>query len=277
MSGEYPVVRLCESFAVSKSGYYDWCKAADSQRAQQDRVFAEQIKVVHARSRGTYGSPRITHELKTKGVTVGHNRVARLMREEGVVGRHRCRYRVMTTDSRHNHPIAPNHLAQIKVSRPNQAWVSDITYVHTEEGWLYVAGIMDCFSKAIVGWAMESFIDTKLTLGALEMAIQHRQPGPGLLLHSDRGVQYASEAYRAALTKHALVPSMSRKANCYDNAAMESFWSTLKNELIHRTRFATRLEAKRAIFDYIEVFYNRQRLHSSIGYNSPLDYESNLN
>lgn len=200
------------------------------------------------------------------------------MREAGLVGRQRRRYRVRTTDSRHGEPIAPNRLAaQPPPAKPDQVWVSDLTYVSTGEGWLYVAGVLDRCSRSVVGWALGSDLDTRLPLAALQMALSRRRPAPGLIHHSDRGVQYASAAYRAALTDHGLVASMSRKANCYDNAAMEAFWSTLKQELVYRRRFATRAEARTAIFAYIEGFYNRRRLHSALGYQSPLDYEAHLN
>ena len=200
------------------------------------------------------------------------------MRAAGLWGRQRRRYRVLTTDSRHQEPIAPNRLAeQPPPSRPDQVWVSDVTYIPTQEGWLYLAGVLDRCSRRLVGWAMGATLDAALPVAALRMALRQRRPAPGLIHHSDRGVQYASGAYRDLLAAHGLVASMSRRANCYDNAAMEAFWSSLKNELIHRRTFATRAEARTAIFDYIEGFYNRSRLHSALGYKSPLDYESALN
>ena len=196
------------------------------------------------------------------------------MRQAGLCGRQKGRYRVQTTDSNHDEPIAPNHLAQApKATAPNQLWVADITYIQTQEGWLYLAAILDLYSRKIVGWAMSERIDTTLALKALAMALLHRQPPTGLLFHSDRGVQYASGDYRQALQAARLVPSMSRKGNCYDNAAMESFWSTLKLELIYRRDFATRAQARTDIFDYIETFYNRQRTHSALNYLSPIDFE----
>jgi putative transposase len=278
MSGEYPIAALCGVLEVSRSGYYAWCDRRPSARVTADSALRTQIQLLHTMSRGTYGSPRIRLELDRAGETVGHNRVARLMREAGLQGRTRRRYRVRTTDSRHTEPIAPNRLAHAPApTQPNQVWVTDITYVDTDEGWLYVAGVLDLFSRRLIGWAMGSSLETALPLAALLMAVRHRQPPPGLLHHSDRGVQYASGEYRACLAANHCVASMSRKANCYDNATMEAFWSTLKNELVHRCRFATRGAATNAIFDYIETFYNRRRLHSSLGYQSPLDYESNLN
>lgn len=277
MSGEYPIKMLCATLAVSRSGYYAWARATGSTHARRDRELRALIALVHRQSRETYGSPRITVELRAQGEAVGRHRVARLMRQDGLRGRQRRRYRVRTTDSRHSHPIAPNRLATLSApTKPDQVWVSDLTYVPTDEGWLYVAGVLDRCSRRLVGWAMGATLDTAVPLAALLMALRQRQPRPGLIHHSDRGVQYASADYRSALAAHGLVASMSRKGNCYDNAAMEAFWSSLKNELVHRRRFATRADARTAIFDYIESFYNRSRRHSSLGYQSPLDYESSL-
>jgi transposase InsO family protein len=277
MSGEYPIKTLCATLAVSRSGYYAWVHSCDSTHARRDHELRVKIAVVHQQSRETYGSPRITVELRAQGEAVGRHRVARLMRQDGLRGRQRRRYRVRTTDSRHSHPIAPNRLATLPApTKPDQVWVSDLTYVPTDEGWLYVAGVLDRCSRCLVGWAMGATLDTAVPLAALMMALRQRQPRPGLIHHSDRGVQYASADYRSALADHGLVASMSRKGNCYDNAAMEAFWSSLKNELVHRRRFATRADARTAIFDYIESFYNRSRRHSSLGYQSPLDYESSL-
>lgn len=277
MSGNYPIKRLCVALEVSRSGFYAWCRSIPSPRAQANQALQEQIAVIHDRSRQTYGSPRVRAALRNAGLEVGRHRVARLMRVAGLRGRQKARFRIRTTDSRHDEPIAPNLLPSTPPSRPNQVWVSDLTYVPTAEGWLYVAGVLDRCSRRLVGWAMGSSLDTTLSLAALQMALRQRRPSPGLIHHSDRGVQYASRAYRDVLTAHGLIASMSRKANCYDNAAMEAFWSSLKTELIHRRGFATRAEAQTAIFDYIEGFYNRSRLHSALGYQSPLDYESNLN
>lgn len=278
MSDEHPIKRLCMVFAVSRSGYYAWSGSTGCARVHQDRELRVKIAAVHRQSRQTYGSPRITVELQIQGEQVGRHRVARLMRQDGLYGRQKRRYRVRTTDSRHSHPIAPNRLATLPTPvQPNQVWVSDLTYVPTDEGWLYVAGVLDRCSRCLVGWAMGSTLDAAVPLAALTMALRRRKPARGLIHHSDRGVQYASADYRSALAAHGLVASMSRKGNCYDNAVMESFWSSLKNELVHRRRFATRADARTAIFDYIEAFYNRTRRHSSLGYQSPLDYESTLN
>jgi transposase InsO family protein len=278
MSGEHSVKLLCATLGVSRSGYYAWACSAGSARSRRDAQLRQKIAAVHQQSRQTYGSPRVTLELHALGESVGRHRVARLMRAEGLRGRHKRRYRVVTTDSRHDHPIAPNLLAKRALpTRLNEVWVSDLTYVPTDEGWLYVAGVLDRCSRRLVGWAMGSTLETSLPLAALQMALQQRQPAMGLIHHSDRGVQYASSQYRAALAAHGLIASMSRKGNCYDNAVMEAFWSSLKNELVHRYRFPTRAAARTAIFDYIEVFYNRTRRHSALGYQSPLDYESHLN
>lgn len=275
MSGEHTIEALCETLEVSRSGYYAWRSRGPSPRARAAAKLAERVRAAHAASRGTYGSPRIARQLGCPGA---RHRVARLMRAEGLQGRCRRRFRVVTTDSRHDEPIAPNHLAQApEPSGPDQIWVTDITYIPTDEGWLYVAGVLDLWSRRLIGWAMGDSLDTSLPSAALAMALRQRRPKKALLHHSDRGVQYASRAYRAQLAAHRLHASMSRKGNCYDNATMEAFWSTLKNELVHRTRFVSRDQARLALFDYIEVFYNRVRLHSSLGFKSPLDYESNLN
>lgn len=276
MKADYPILRLCQCLEVSPSGYYDWQnrRKAPGPRAVATKILAEQIQAIHVRSRQTYGSPRIVEELRKQGHRHGRNRIARLMQEAGICGRQKRRYRVQTTDSNHDQPIAPNRLAQVpKATAPNQLWVADITYIETREGWLYLAAILDLYSRKIVGWGMSERIDTALVLKTLAMALLHRDPPANLLLHSDRGVQYASADYRRALDQAGLIPSMSRKANCYDNATMESFWSTLKLELIYRRDFHTRSQAQAQIFDYIECFYNRQRSHSALNYFSPVDFE----
>ena len=274
MKDEHTTRTLCEVMEVSRSGYYDWCRAAPP-RAAAAESFQAEVARIHAASDGTYGSPRVTCELRRAGRKVGHNRVARVLRECGLQGRSRRRYRVRTTDSAHDQPIAPNRLPDLPAPvAPNQVWVTDLTYVETREGWLYVAGVLDLYSRRLVGWAMSSSLATALPLAALHMALQHRRPPAGLVHHSDRGVQYASQEYRRVLDQHGLIASMSRRANCYDNATMEAFWSTLKHELIYRRVFLTRAAATTAIFAFIERFYNRVRLHSSLAYQSPLDFES---
>ncbi len=272
MSDAHPIKILCQTLAVSRSGYCQWRRVGDSPRARQHR--AAKIAEIYAASRQT----RVTACLRRQGERVGRHRVARLMRLSGLQGRQRRRYRVRTTDSNHDHPLAPNLLATTSApTQPDQVWVTDITYVETNEGWLYVAGVLDLYSRRLIGWAMGSSLQTALPLAALHMALCQRRPQTPVLHHSDRGCQYASAAYRSSLATHGCIASMSRQGNCYDNAAMEAFWSTLKHELVYRRQFHTRDDATTAIFDYVEGFYNRTRLHSSLGYKSPLDYESNLN
>ena len=276
MKNEYSILSLCENLDVSPGGYYGWLerRARPGPRTRENLTLAKDIQAIHQESRQTYGSPRIVMELRKRGKHHGRNRVSRLMQEQGLCGRQKGRYRVQTTDSNHDEPIAPNRLAQAPPpTAPNQIWVQDITYIETREGWVYLAALLDLFSRKIVGWAMSERIDTTLTLKALAMALLHRDPPADLLCHSDRGVQYASAEYRAALAQAGLVASMSRKGNCYDNAFIESFWSTLKLDLVYRRDFASRQEAQRAIFDYIEVFYNRQRSHTALGCLSPVDFE----
>ena len=277
MKPDYSTVVLCATLAVSPSTYYDWKKRGTTPgvRALEDQTLTGQIKAIHSQSRQTYGSPRIVDALRKQGCCHGRNRVARLMRQADLCGRQKARYRIQTTDSQHDQPIAPNLMAQAApATAPNQIWVGDITYIETQEGWLYLAAVLDRYSRKIVGWAMSEHIDTALVLKAFDMALLHRQPPTQLLFHSDRGVQYASADYRHALTQAGFVASMSRKGNCYDNATMESFWSTLKLELIYRRDFATRAAARSQIFDYIESFYNRQRAHSALDYRSPVDFET---
>ncbi len=267
------LARMCRMLGVSKAGYFGWRHRPESRHGGEDRTLTTRIQVIHAESRKTYGSPRVHRELRSQGTAIGRKRVERLMREAGVQVKPKARF-VVTTDSDHGLPVAPNLLEQdFSASAPDRRWVTDITYVPTGEGWLYVAAIIDLFSRRVVGWAMQERMDRSLVLAALTMAVSQRQPGRGLIHHSDRGSQYASEDYRTALTDHGMIASMSRRACCYDNAAMESFWHTLKVELIHRHRFQTRAEATQTIFEFIEVFYNRLRRHSSIGYVSPMEFE----
>lgn len=277
MSDEHEINALCALFTVSRSGFYRWRSGRKCARALQDEVLRPRIAAIYACNRGVYGSPRILRELQGQGERISRKRVARLMREAGLCSRPRRRYRVQTTDSRHEQPVAPNRLlGQTPPTQVNQVWLADVTYVPTAEGWLYLAGVLDRASRRLVGWAMSGSLETALPLAALQMALQRCRPPRGLIHHSDRGCQYASVDYSQLLRRHGLVASMSRRGNCYDNAVMESFWSTLKHEVVHRHRFATRAEARTILFDYIEVFYNRSRRHSSLGYLSPLDYESSL-
>ena len=272
MSGRYQVRRLCAALEVSRSGYYGWKRRRHSpcRRQRENEVLSVRIKEEFERSRRTYGSPRLARELK-----VGRHRVARLMRQARIWARQQSKFRVATTDSRHNHTIAPNLLPEVKISRCNQAWCTDATALLTAEGWLYVVAVLDLHSRRIVGWAMAAYLDAELAISALKMAISERRPTAALIVHSDRGSQVACHAYKAILQKHNLVASMSRQGNCYDNAFIESFWSSLKYELAYRQRFTSRAVVRTAVFDYIEAFYNRARLHSSLGYISPVQFESN--
>jgi putative transposase len=275
---EHSVTDLCAALEVSRSGYYAWAGRKPGTRAQTNRQLAGEIEVLFQASRESYGSPRMTAALRQSGHDCNHKRVERLMRQQGLKGRLRRRYRVVTTDSRHDQPIAPNRLAEAPpCTAPDQVWLTDITYVPTDEGWLYLAGVLDRYSRRLVGWAMGESLATTLPLAAIEMALAQRRPGKGLLHHSDRGVQYASQTYRDRLSASGVETSMSRKGNCYDNATMESFWSTLKHELVYRRQFQTRTQARQSLFEWIEVFYNRRRLHSSLGFKSPVDFENKLN
>jgi transposase InsO family protein len=272
---EFPVTRMCRVLGVSTSGYYASRKRPQSQRDRDNLVLVEQIKEVHTASRGLYGSPRVHAELvKGQHIPCNKKRVERLMRIHQIHGRQRRRRRVQTTDSNHSLPVAPNLLdREFTAEAPDRKWVADITYVPTEQGWLYLAVVLDLFSRRVIGWSMADTLCTVLVKNALEMAMAFRQPQAGLLHHSDRGSQYASAEYQAVLESGKMVASMSRSGNCYDNAAMESFFGTLKCELIHDRCYRTHAEARQDIFEYIEVFYNRQRRHSALGYLSPAEYE----
>ncbi len=276
MSGRYKLKRLCEALLVSRSGYYDWQRRRHSPgpRERENRALRQRLREEFIRSRQTYGSPRLTRVLQG---AASCNRVARLMREERLCARQRSKYRVATTDSRHGDPIAPNRLQRLVPQQRDQVWVTDATCILTGQGWLYVVALLDVYTRRIVGWSMGESLDTPLTIRALQMAIAQRRPQPKLIVHSDRGSQFAAAAYRQVLAAHQLVPSMSRKGNCYDNAFIESFWSSLKYEVAYHRRFATRTEARAAVFDYIEAFYNRTRLHSSLGYVSPVTFENQIN
>jgi len=267
------VMKMCQAFKVSTSGYYSWRGRSESKRTRDNRILLSHIRIVHRQSRESYGSPRVTEDLHGSGIGCSINRVARLMRENGIRAKRSRKFKV-TTHSKHNYPVAPNLLnRQFEVLTPNSVWVSDITYIRTDEGWLYLAGVVDLYSRMVVGWSMSPRINEELTLGALNHAINRRQPSGNLLHHSDRGSQYASGNYQKLLRDHQITCSMSRKGNCWDNAVMESFFATLKTELIYCERFITREDAKSKIFDYIEMFYNRKRRHSSLGYKSPVDFE----
>lgn len=276
MSGQYKVAWLCEALLVSRSGYYDWKERRQrpGPRQRESAFLRARIREEFARSRQTYGSPRLAQALGCPG---RRNRIARLMRAERLFARQRSKYRVATTDSRHGGPIAPNRIRHLPIKRLNQVWATDATGVLTGQGWLYLVAVLDLHSRRVVGWAMSPLLDAPLAIAALRMALGQRRPASKLILHSDRGSQFASAAYRDLLAQHGLVASMSRTGNCYDNAFIESFWSSLKYELVYHQRFATRAEARSAIFNYIETFYNRTRLHSSLAYRSPIAFESKLN
>lgn len=264
---------MCIVLGVTRSGYYAWLNRPESQRIKDNKVLLKHIKRIHKKSRESYGILRITAQLHKENIPCGKNRVARVMRENNIYARSRRKYKA-TTNSKHNYPVALNLLNQdFSVDTPNKVWIGDITYIPTDEGWLYLAGVLDLFNRKIVGWSMDKTMTTQLTKAALQQAIGRRRPSEGLIFHSDRGVQYASYECQHYLRENKIVQSMSRKGNCYDNACAESFFSTLKKDLIHGKKFKTREEAKKAIIEYIETFYNSYRLHSSLGYKSPNEYE----
>jgi putative transposase len=276
LAATYPVMVLCHVLTVSRSGYYAWRGRGRSARATANVALLAAIRATHEASRATYGSPRVHAALQQQGTGCGRHRVAHLMRLHGVVAVPRRRFRV-TTNSDHALPVAANVLnRQFAPGTPHRAWVADLTYVPTAEGWLYLATVMDLGFRGIVGWATSARIDQALARKALQAALQRRQPGPGLVHHSDRGSQYASAAYQQLLAQHGFQPSMSRKGNCWDNAPMESFFRSLKEEWLRGQVFRTRAEARQAIFTFIEVWYNRQRLHSALGYLAPYTYEQAL-
>lgn len=274
---EYPVAELCALLEVSRSGYYAWLGRPPSHRDLENKKLVARIKQVHQESRSTYGSPRITRQLKLEEQPCGRHRVARLMRQAGVAGLKKPAFRPRTTDSNHDLPVAPNRLKpEPPPTLQNKVWVTDITYVATLQGWIYLAVVMDLCSRKIIGWATANHLKTSLVKEALSRALTGRRPAPGLLHHSDRGVQYASTEYRTLLKSCGMVASMSAQGYCYDNAAMESFFSTLKTELVHRRTWNCHEEIKLHLFDYIETFYNRRRLHSALNYQSPIDFEAKL-
>ena len=275
----HAVVTLCRIAGASVSGFYAWLRAIP---AVQNRVEAEaalrgHIGRIFAARRRVYGSPRVHAELRREGRRHSRRRVARLMREMGLAARRGRRPRPRTTDSRHDLPVAPNLLEQrFAAEWPDTVWLADLSYLPTDEGWLYLAAIKDMATRQIVGWSMADHLRAGLCVDALVMALQRYRPPEGLIHHSDRGVQYAAEPYRQVLERHGITQSMSRRGNCLDNAPMESFFASLKKEQVHHARFRTREEAKAAVFDYIEVFYNRQRLHSALGYRTPLEARASM-
>ena len=277
---EFDVSVMCAVFGVAPAGYYARQDRPESARATRARELTEQIRLVHAESRGVYGCIKITRELRHRHRKLNTKTVARLMAAAGIRSKVAKKFRVQTTDSRHDNPVAANTLnREFTVEAPNTVWVSDITYIHTGEGFVYLAGVMDLFSRKIVGWSIDTTMATDLVEKALNAAIRTRRPaagvgGTGLLHHSDRGVQYTSERYRQQLLDNGIQASMSRTGNCYDNAVMESFWGKLKSESLYHEHFATIAQARAAVFDYIEAFYNRTRIHATLGYVSPEQFEA---
>lgn len=269
----WPISVMCRVLRVSRAGYYAWRTRPVGPRTRETRQLLTAIRASWERSRRNYGSPRVYEDLRAQGWRVSRKRVAKIMRQNGLQARRKRRFR-KTTDSDHSRPVAPNVLdRRFEVERPDTVWAGDITYIWTLEGWLYLAVVLDLFSRRVVGWAMSNRIDTQLALDALRMALAGRQPEPGLLYHSDRGSQYAAKRYGDELDANGMLASMSRKGDCFDNAVVESFFSTLKNELVHLVVFPTREAARCAIFEFIGIYYNRQRRHSTLGYLSPIDYE----
>ena len=270
----YPIRLMCRALAVSAAGYYAWRVRPESARSVSARMTLSAIRVIHRESRETYGSPRIWDALVERGVRIGEHRVARLMRQDGIRAKTVKKWRA-TTQSQHRFPMAANTLDRaFTVEAPNRVWAGDIMYIWTLEGWLYLAVLLDLYSRRVVGWAMSQRVTVELTEQALTMALAKRAPTAGLLHHSDRGSQYAATSYQRVLDEYGLIPSMSRKGNCWDNACVESFFGTLKRELVYHRRYVTREEARQDIFAYIEVFYNRQRRHSTLGYHSPAEFEA---
>ena len=271
--GQYPLVMMCRLLEVRRSTYYAWRKRPESRRTKEDRRLVIEIELSHKASDRTYGSPRVHEDLQEQGIRCGRKRVARLMRENGIRAKQARRFKA-TTDSDHNDPVAPNLLdREFHVDVPDRVWVADLTYIWTREGWLYLAVILDLFSRRVVGWSMSKRITSQLTLEALSVALWSRKPSPGLLHHSDRGSQYTCGDYRDVLDEHGVLCSMSRKGDCWDNAVAESFFKTLKVERVNDRDYWTREEAQTDIIDYIERFYNRKRRHSYLGYVSPVKYE----
>jgi putative transposase len=269
----YPVATMCRVLGVSTSGFYAWQKEPLSARTRSDAALAKQVAAAHKKSRGTYGSPRVHAELRAEGTRVGQKRIARIMRAEGLVARSKRRFR-RTTDSKHSQPIAPNVVQRnFRTEAPNETWVTDVTCIWTTQGWLFLAAMLDLFSRRVVGWATSCTNDRELALAALRLAVKRRKPPRGLVHHSDRGSPYASDDYRRELRRCGITASMSRKGDCWDNSVAESFFSTLKTELVDNAQYLTHSQASDSISEYIESFYNPVRRHSYLGYNSPIEFE----
>ena len=273
-TGRVPMRLMCRTLAVSPSGYYAWVARPESRRTAENRRLVAEIRVIHAESRRTYGSPRVHATLQAQGQRVSPHRVARLMRAGGIRAKTVKKWRA-TTDSAHPYPVVSNTLnRQFAVAAPNRVWAGDITYIWTTEGWLYLAVVLDLYSRRVIAWGMGSRLTQELATAALTMAIEHRRPARGVVHHTDRGSQYAATRYRELLVDHGLTASMSRRGNCWDNAVVESVFHTLKTELVFHRRYLTREEARQDIFEWIEVFYNRVRRHSTLGYRSPAEFEA---
>ena len=274
LAKDYPIEELCQVLEVARSGYYGWLKGAVTARDQANQDLAQQIQRIYEAKGGTYGSPRITHDLRRAGHPYNHKRVERLMRQHGLKGRMGKRRKVRTTHSEHGEPVAPNRLrGRPAPQKPDEVWVADITYIPTTEGWLFMAAVMDLYSRQILGWSLWQSLEAGGPLQALSRALVRRGYPRGVIHHSDRGFQYACGPYRRELERHGLIASMSRRGNCYDNATMEAFWSTLKREALEDSAHWPKNRVRRVIFEYIESLYNRSRLHSSLEYQSPVDFE----
>jgi len=270
----HAVTVMCLVLGVSRSGFYSWRRRPESARARENRRLLVEIRTIHVGRQQVYGSPRVHAELRAQGWRCGVHRIARVMRRNGIRSKVRRQFRV-TTHSQHRRPVAPNLLQrQFTAAKPNQTWAADISYIRTGEGWLYFAVVVDLYSRMIVGWSLQDRLSAGLAMDALQMALSRRCPPRDLIHHSDRGTQYASKEYAELLVRHGIRPSMSRAGDCWDNAPVESLFGTVKSELVHNSRYKTRQEARAALFEYIEVFYNRRRRHSSLGNVSPVDFES---
>jgi len=275
----FAVEKMCKVLNVARSSYYDWLERKPSRRSQENAMIASEINVIYRESKGRYGSPKITHELMEKGIKVSRPRVARIMQKEGLKSIIRKKYRVATTDSNHDHSISENHLnREFYKEKPSQAWVSDITYIPTLQGWLYLTIVMDLFDRKIIGWSLASDMTTENTvMAAFKMAKTNRNVVRGMIFHSDRGVQYACEAFRLELKENHFVQSMSRKGNCWDNAVAENFFKIIKSEMVNHRKYHSHFQAKLEIFEFIEVWYNRKRKHSYLGYKTPEEFKTVFN
>lgn len=271
---QFSIAALCRSLKISRSGYYDWCTRAPALHSQRDAELTDHLVRIHSQHRRALGALKTWHVLNAQGIPCGKHRVARLRKREGIEARRKQRFRVMVEHHHREPPVADLVRREFAVATPNQVWVGDMTTLRTREGWLHLAIVLDLYARRLVGWAMDANQTAALPIAALSMAIIQRQPGPGLICHTDQGAQYAAASYRAMLEQHRFKASMSRKGNCHDNAVAESFFSNLKNEVTHHTIYPTRKEAKAAIFDYIELFYNRMRPHQTLDYLTPIEVEA---